>query len=162
MSLIPYTNIQSVHEMKPSCRCEIYPQSEAAAISETAQRGCVIMDSAAISIQVNTFAIYLMSKHQCALYKWMRLGFILHRRVLILKSDGVSLAAEGTAITWNICHRRSFCHLTFFYEIPLYHKYYRCTNADSNISRTLSRVGNVMIPTKINRTADAAFSQYIG
>ena len=38
----------------------------------------------------------------------------------------------------------------------------RCTNAVSNVSRTLSRVGNVIIPATSNNRADAAFSQYIG
>jgi hypothetical protein len=101
MSLVPYAKVQPANTMEFPCSLEVYPQSEAAAISTPTQRGRAVMDTAASFIQINTVAIRFVGKHQCPRDVRMWFCLIIFCPVFWKKSDGITLAAKRAAVAWH-------------------------------------------------------------
>jgi hypothetical protein len=110
MPLIPHTNIHPPEIVQFCGSLEIQTESQAAAVSDPAERWRPIMDAAASIHYVDAFPIWLMGNHQCP--RNIRMGFCLiaHLQILLFKPDGITLAAERATIAWHTSYGKSLGH----------------------------------------------------
>ncbi len=101
-TLIPHAEIQFSQGMQ-SPRClEIQPGSDTPAIGRPAQRWRPIVNAAFVAIQVYAIAVRLVSKHQRAADIRVLFRQIVLSEISFLKSDGVTLTAQGASIAGNV------------------------------------------------------------
>lgn len=109
-STVPYADIDQAQCVEAHGSLVAILQGKTAAVGRPAERRRPIMNEAATAVEIHALPAGLVRQHESSSNKRMRLRPVLPGRILPLKSDEISLATEGAAVTGNVSPRHESSH----------------------------------------------------